>query len=341
VKNIVILGSTPAAARIIETLRAKDTESAITLVSFDGDLPGQRNRYADFVAGTCTGKDLDCQSAVFYSDRHVRVIADKKFNRVNFNRGRVFLEGEEKENLQYDVLVFCDLPSSRFPDIKGINKTGVFGLRKRVDIEMIQRQAPLIDAVMVQSDSLAGFKMAAAVASLGQETILVLPGNGDFTRQLGAGVTEKVKKDFEENRLRLIWGAEITEILGDADLKAVRLATGRVIAADMVIFDEKQRDLRLFADSAVTCGERICVDGDFRTADPRVFACGDICQTGEGCFFEHLSDQRCALQGEKIARAILEETFEMVEPADDDACLFAGCRVSLSGDVLPATPAEK
>ena len=50
-------------------------------------------------------------------------------------RKKIFTD--DKEQIDYDVLVVTDTPENRFPDIKGVNKAGVFGFKKLKDIEEI------------------------------------------------------------------------------------------------------------------------------------------------------------------------------------------------------------
>jgi nitrite reductase (NADH) large subunit len=260
--KIVILGSSAAGAKIIEEIRKTDPSSAITVISFDGHYPNTRDAYAPFIANEIAPEKVFPRSRGFYEQHHAQVLFDKKITRINVKRKKIFTE--EQEPIDYDVLVVTDTPENRFPDIKGTNKQNIFGYKKLKDIDTIVNALPFVKTVVIQSDRFSGLQAAASFIKREKEVILVSSEGNFLNKHFDAAATAWLMAKFEEKGLRILVGNPITEILGDKDAKAVRLRSGKVFSAEIVLFMETEEDLRLFAGSGVPMGQKIDVDRDFK-----------------------------------------------------------------------------
>jgi len=274
-KKIVILGSSAAGAKAIEEVRRTDPSSEITVIAFDGHYPYRRDAFASFIANEIEPKDVFCRSMDFYERHRVNVILDKTISRVNLKRRKILTE--EKEQIDYDTLIVTDTPENRFPDIRGTHKDGVFGYRKLKDIDQIVNILPLIETVAVQSDSFSGLQAALAFVKRKKETILISSEDSFLNRHFEAETLEWLMGAFEEKGLRIMRASAISEILGDRDAKAVRLQSGKVFAAEVVLFGETDEDLRLFSNSDLKVNGKINVDAQCRTNIAGVFAVDQAC----------------------------------------------------------------
>ncbi|MCK5179290.1 MAG: NAD(P)/FAD-dependent oxidoreductase, partial [Candidatus Omnitrophica bacterium] len=57
-KQIVILGSSAAGAKMIEEVRRNDPLSEITIIAFDGHYPYMRDAFAPFIAQEIIPEDV-------------------------------------------------------------------------------------------------------------------------------------------------------------------------------------------------------------------------------------------------------------------------------------------
>jgi len=57
----------------------------------------------------------------------------------------------------------------------------------------------------------------------------------------------------------------VEEILGDVQVKAVKLKSGKVLACDTIIFDEAKVDMRMLSEPALNDQDQIAVEASFRT----------------------------------------------------------------------------
>ena len=273
--KVIILGSTQGAVKAVEEIRAADKTSEIVLLSFDGYYPYDRRHFFDLLNKTVPLNKIFYKTKDFYEKHKVKVILDKKITKIAFKKHKVFIE--DQEPLDYDLLVITQPPDYSLPDIKGIHKEGVFTLKKLKEIEQIIHLLPLTDTVAVQSAALQGLKTISFFLSQGKEVLWIFEKQSVFSRWLTSDQKERLWKCFEENRLRVLEGNPIVEMLGDADIKAVRLNSGKVIACPIVIFPEAGDDFRLFAGSPLKINQKICVDRNFKTNVENVLAVDEAC----------------------------------------------------------------
>jgi len=276
-KRIVILGSSSIGADIIERVRQHDPETGIKLISFDGHYPYIRDRFASVIARSIAPENVLARPKEFYDQNNVDVVLDKKITRINTKRKRITFE--DKEQIEYDTLIITDTPENRYPDIKGTNKTGVYGIKKLSDIETLTQNIPMIDTVAVVCEHFSGLQLAAAVVQRKKEVIVISSENDFLGRHFDQMAIDWLTARFLDSGIRVMRGNKISEILGDKDTKAVRLGSEKVLSAQAVIFEELDEDLRLLSDSDLKSNKKILVNHQFRTNIEDVYAVDQTCDT--------------------------------------------------------------
>jgi len=257
-KKIVVIGNSIAGVKALETIRGFDTECSLTIFALDGFYPYNRDLFADYFLKKIKESKLSYKPKEFYEQSRINVILERQISRVNFKNKRIFTQ--EKDQIDFDVLIIVDTHQVKFPDIKGTGKTGVFALRKLSDLKKMITAFPLIETVVIETNSPQGLRMADAFKKTGKEVIVL------------------------DN--------SVAEILGDAEVKAIRLKSGKVLAAEMVIFAETPPDLRVFNETGLETGERIWVDSSFKTNLEGVFALDHAAQFKEESLRSYLKTSR-------------------------------------------------
>ena len=311
-----------------EELRKSDAGIEAILFPMEQELPYYQEKLPQFVSGNVSLDQMYYRHADSYSHDKIQVIFDTKISRVNFNRKRVFTES--KKQYDFDVIFITDTGSDTFPDIKGTNKLGVFSLSRLSHMRILAKDLALIETIVIESDTQEGLEMAQTLVDLGKEVLLVtatkkiIPVNetasqeGISGQNLGEEIQaqENQKESFEEKKVRIVEETSIMEVLGDSDVKAVKLKSGKVFATQVVIFGNIQKDMRLFKDTGLSINEGIVVDEKFRAGIEGVFAFGNACVSSlasNGCRMED--------QGEAIAAVIqgqkLEDSVSAPEPVTE------------------------
>ena len=269
-KKIIAIGNSIAAVRALEEIRRRDKESEITLFCEENHLPYNRFLFGDLLTKTIAEDKIFYKAAGFYKEQNILTILGKRIARVDFKKNRITTE--EKEQVLFDALLIANTGHDRFPDVKGTNKMGVFGLRRLGDMKDILSILHLVDVVVIQANTIDGLKVAEGLRVKNKDVVLVIPSPQLLSGILDGETAEAILKYLEENGVRVIRGSSVTEILGEGEVKAARLNTGKVLASQMVIFGDTVPDLRLFNDSPLERKGGILADEYFRTSMEGVFA---------------------------------------------------------------------
>ncbi len=273
-KRIFIVGNTLAAAKTAELIRRQDAESELTIFSTDGLYPYEADRLVGLIAGK-NSKDMLVQSKDFYEKNKITVLLDKTISKINLKRSRIFTE--QKDQMEYDVLVIADLPAKKFPDVKGANKEGIFNFRSLPQVETLVKKLLLAETIAIQADSFEAFEFACALKKKGKEVFLFVSENSFLTQKFSSEAQRQIVEYFGVKGLPIYISNEIVEILGDSDVKAIRLKSGKVLAAQIVLLENMREDWRIFSENdQFQINARFEVSEAMETTIPNVYAFSPI-----------------------------------------------------------------
>ena len=278
-KKIVVLGNSIAGVKAIEVIRSADPTIEISMISFDGHYPHRKEFFGKLIANEISFDDILYKPKGYYEGNRITVIVDKNLSRINFKRNVIFCE--DKDQIPYDALLISDMPNYKFPEIKGTNKSGVYGIKRLGDIVQIINALPFTDVVSIQSDNLMGLQIAMNLVKREKEVLFITPGNQILPSILNPQQSQKLVNALNQVGLRIVFQNTLSELLGDGELKAVRLKTGKVYASQMVLFSETREDLRFVSDSHLKIKDKICVDSYFKTNIHNVYALDELCELPE------------------------------------------------------------
>jgi nitrite reductase (NADH) large subunit len=274
-KNVVIMGQSPAVHAAVKALLDRDPSVAITLISCDGQLPYDRMLLPGLIDRSVREKDLFCADEDYYKSAQVQVIMGKEISRVNFNRKRIFMA--EKVHVDFEGLIIADGSEVRLPPFKGIRRQGVFVLARLESVKSLVRYLTFTETAIVEPCGFAGIKAALALKAVGKDVIVAVRDEALLMKILPAARVQVLGRALEKRGIRLIMGG-IDDVIGETEVKAVRLKSGKVVACDMVVLEDVAPDLRFLCDTELVVGERIPVTAAFRTNIPEVYAIDAVCQ---------------------------------------------------------------
>ncbi|MBI5150598.1 MAG: FAD-dependent oxidoreductase [Candidatus Omnitrophica bacterium] len=326
-KKIVVLGSSIAAVKALEEIRQTEPQSEATILSSDGSHPHDRTLFIPVLTKELDYKKILYKPNDFYEKQGIQVVTDSKVSRVNLRKKKITTE--DKRQFDYDVLMIADVPGWKLPEIKGNTKTGAYSLKNLKELDQVLDILPLIETVVVQSDTLEGLRIAAAFARRGKETAWVVSTPTILPEFLETEQARKAAEILQNDKLRVICANAIAEMLGEGEVKAVRLKTGKVIAAQLVIFPEAREDWRLLAESALTITGTVAVNEQLYTGLEGVFA---VDRAARG---ENLDRASLEEQGRIVAGALKGETAAFRWPVARQPLTFPDLAINFLGR-LPA-----
>mgnify|MGYP001606062931 FL=1 len=268
-KKILILGSSIAGVKAIEEIRRFEPDCEATILT-DGEYPYDRGLFTPVLSKEVDYKKIFYKPNDYYEKNRINVVVGQKIARVNLKKCKVTTD--DKQAFEGDVLIVTDAPGYKLPEIRGVNKNGVYTLQQLTDLNLILDFLPLIDTVVIQSDSNRGASIAAAFLKRDKEVIWVVSSGQIAQELLNADASGKMTAAVQEKKLYMVAGNPISEILGEGDVKAVRLKSGKVLATQIIIFPDTPADFKLFTDPSLTIEGKIRVNEQFQTGVEGVFA---------------------------------------------------------------------
>jgi nitrite reductase (NADH) large subunit len=290
--KIVIVGSSLAAISAIEAIRAHDTQSEITLFCPEGVLPYDRTLLPSWIAKQTKEARLHPKTYEFFDTHKVKVVLNEQLARISVKRRQ--LTTESKNHISYEKLLLLDLGEAKLPPIKGNHRKGVYDGYHYKSVKELGKNVAFVDNIVVAVNSFQNLNMACALSALGKEVVVVSKGNGILAEIFDEETAALLKQILEGKGMRVINDNSIEEVLGDTDVKAARLKSGKVIAADMVLLDDAEPQVKMLAETGLTEGRFIPVDIHLKTALNEVYAADALCCGYGASLEETILQGQCA-----------------------------------------------
>ena len=161
----------------------------------------------------------------------------------------------------------------------GMSLPGVVTFRDLADVAAIRAAARAGARAVVIGGGLLGLEAAYGLARLGVETTLLHVMDRLMERQLDACAAGLVKAAMEAKGVRVELQADTAEVLGETHARAVRLADGRELPADLVVVAVGVRPVTDLAKGAgLAVGRGVLVDDGLTTSAAGIHAIGECAE---------------------------------------------------------------
>ncbi|MBI5166942.1 MAG: NAD(P)/FAD-dependent oxidoreductase [candidate division NC10 bacterium] len=277
----LIIGNSAAAIGAVESIRPRDREGEITILSKEPYYAYSRPLITEYIADVFRDEDLTYRGPDFYRENRIQVHLGIKARAVN-PKNRVVLTEDGTEH-PYDRLLIATGGTPIVPPIKGLDKEGVFTCTTWDDSKAIKALLPRVKRAVVVGGGLIGVKAAEGLYEAGVHVTIVelLPHiMGRILDAEGAYIFEAYLKG---KGLGIITGETVVEALGNGRVEGVRLASGDTLPCDFLIIAVGVRPNveEVVEGSGIRVNQGILVDRHMRTSVPDVYAAGDVAEGDE------------------------------------------------------------
>ncbi len=272
--KFVIIGGGVAALEAAITIRQRQSEAQITLLSREAVLPYRRPALSRMVAAPIPDEQFLIKPAAFYEQQHIDVELDTTVRSIDRANRRVITD---HTSTPYDALILATGSRCFLPPIPGIDGASVVTLREFADLQEIDRRlngGAIQDAVVIGCGPL-GLELAESLLARNCRVTMVescprlMPRN--FTPEQSAATLEELGR---VPHLSFRFGATVESIAPDKIT-----VSGEEIPADLVLVSAGNRaNSELALNAGLACGRGVAVDAAMRTADPAIFAAGDCAE---------------------------------------------------------------
>ncbi len=277
--DILIIGGGPAGIVTAVTARKNNPSKRITLVRdkerevIPCSIPYIFNRMGSVEESLVSDEPLEANKIDLLIGRATGIDTANK---------EVALKGGKK--ISYDKLVLATGSGPILIPIKGIDKKGVWHIKKDIQYLRELRQAVLKSRnIVIIGGGFIGVEVAEELSRIDGLNISIIERLdhcliATFDEEFAVAAEEMLK----HGGVRIHTKCTVNEIAGDNRVESVKLDNGKNIPADLVILSIGAKpNTNLAKDAGIrigTCGG-IWVDKHMRTDAPEVFAVGDCTET--------------------------------------------------------------
>ncbi|MGC8875042.1 MAG: NAD(P)/FAD-dependent oxidoreductase [Chloroflexia bacterium] len=234
-----------------------------------------RPRLPFFLAGEIPQEQLYAHPPSWYEQRGIQVHTGTGVARLEPGQKRVILDNGEA--VPYDRLLLATGSFSFIPPLEGAGKRGVFSLRTLDDALAIREHAARSQQAAVIGGGLLGLEAARALSRLGLEVTVLEYFGHLLPRQLDAEGAALLQRQIEAMGIHVALQADTQAILGNDEVKAVRLKDGREFPAQLVLIATGVRcNVNLAAAAGLAVDRGVIVDASMATSAPDIYAAGDV-----------------------------------------------------------------
>jgi len=275
--RVVILGAGHAGGSAAAFLRQYGFAGPIVLVGEEKVAPYQRPPLSKaWLKGEAGEDELMLKDESWYAENGCRLLLGVRAEKIDRAGKTVSLSNGE--TVAYDFLIIATGARARKLPIPGADLKGVLELRTTVDAEALKAALGPGKRLAVIGGGYVGLEAAASARKLGSEVVII----EREARCLARVACEPLSTFFQDYHRKHGVAFELTAGVEafdgeDGHITGVRLADGRVIPCDAALVgvgampnDEIARE------AGLPCENGIVVDLEARTADPAIFAIGDV-----------------------------------------------------------------
>lgn len=279
----LIIGNGVAGTTAAETIRQRDPEGEITLIT-EEDLPFYRRiMLNEYLAGTMAESGLVVHNQEWYDKLNLKLFTSTRVVAAPSDRAEIITA--TGQNLPYDRLLVATGSHSFLPPVPGNDRPGVHTLRNIEDARRISTCCRPDGQAVLIGGGLLGLETGQALLKRGLKVTVVEMSPRLLPNQLDDKGASRLQSLLSARGFTFRIGAALREITGNPEVTGVALANGEVIPATLVIFSAGVRpNLELARGLGLECNRGIIVDAMMRTSRAGVFAAGDVAEFCGVCY---------------------------------------------------------
>jgi NADPH-dependent 2,4-dienoyl-CoA reductase/sulfur reductase-like enzyme len=275
-EQFVIVGAGLAGGKAAETLRAEGFSDRIILVGDEDVRPYERPPLSKgLLLGTGKREDAFVHSAQWYDENSVELRTGVRATSLDRDARAVQLA--DGSRVAYDRLLLATGSRPRRLSVPGADLGGVLYLRTLADSQRLDAYLTEGSRVVLIGGGWIGLEVAAAARTRGAAVTVVEMAPLPLQRVLGDEVATVYRDLHAGHGVTFHCGAMLRELSGSDTVSTVVLSDGSEIPADVVVVGVGiEPNVELAAAAGLEVAGGVVVDASLRTADPNVFAAGDV-----------------------------------------------------------------
>lgn len=283
-KTIIIIGNGMVGYKFCEKFVGKERSEHYKIVVF-GEEPRpayDRVHLSEFFENQ-DAKALEMAPVEWYTNNNIELVTNERVT--DIHRASKTITTAKDRYFSYDYLVIATGSVPFVPQIKGIEKEGVFVYRTIEDLEnmlahaaKLKKQKPNAKAAVL-GGGLLGLEAGKAVMDMGLEPHIVEFASKLMPRQLDSRSSQVLQLKLESIGLNIHLSKATNQILGDTTITGMEFGEDDRLAVDMLVISAGIRprdELAKTCDLEMGVRGGIVVNNKMQTSDANIYAIGEV-----------------------------------------------------------------
>ncbi|NTV90211.1 MAG: FAD-dependent oxidoreductase [Clostridiales bacterium] len=271
----IIIGGGIAALSCAEEIRNNSEKAEITMISKEKHFPYYRLNLTRFLAGETDKDSLTIYPESWYKEKRISLITGKEVHEIHKEQKSIQLE--DGTSIPYDRLILANGAHPFIPPIQGSDLKNVVTVRTMEDSEFILEKMKSVKACICIGGGILGLEVAGAIAKSGVHVLLLEGSEWLMPRQLNRKAAARLKEYLKTIGVEVKENASTQEITGSEKCEGVRLSTGELLPAELVIITAGVRpNTNLARKSGLEVNSGMVVDNHMRTSEEDIYGAGDV-----------------------------------------------------------------
>ena len=275
-QRIVIVGNGMVGYKLCEKLKKHQVTAKIIVYGEEPRPAYDRVHLSSYFNGT-TAEDLQMAPASWYKEQGIELHLGELVTQID--RDRKTLATHTGRLDTYDYLVLATGSSAFVPQLKGVERDGVFVYRTIDDLNQIIAFGKNVSRAAVLGGGLLGLEAAKALQDLGLQTHVVEFAPRLMPRQLDEAGSSVLQRKLESLGLSVHLQKSTKEIAGNGIVDGLEFNDGSSLDVEMVVISA---GIRPRDELAKRCGLEthvrggVIVDDYLKTSDACIYAVGEV-----------------------------------------------------------------
>ena len=275
--KIIIIGAGIAAVSAVKAIRQHSKDIEITVYGDEEYFPYKRIRLTKDLSYGLQPENLLIQKESWYQENHVRFHKGTRVTGLDPAVRRIFLSDGTAD--EYSSLLLANGARNNVLPIKGIDKKGVYSLRRLEDAFDILEQAKRSHRILIIGGGVLGLEIAWSLKQLQKEVVVVEALPRLMPKQLDEPASKVLQDIVYSCGVAVHTGTQTMEITGDDSVTGFITDSNLKEHCDMVIHSTGIRsNIELVKDTGIRTHRGILVNERMETNLPDIYAAGDIAE---------------------------------------------------------------
>lgn len=276
-KSIVIIGNGAAGYYAAKTIREQSRNAHITMISSEEYLSYYRPQVSTYLSMKRLENSMFISPIEWYINNNIDIKLAQWVKEINTSTKIVILESGEE--ISYDKLILANGSRNSVLPIKGIEKKNVFTLRNIKDANNIKNSMSQGKNAIVIGGGLLGLEAAWQLKQAGLNVTVVEFAPTLLSRQLDKEGADIFKTYIDAADIPILLRESVEEILGSSSVHGIKLKSGKLLEADMVLFSVGIiPNKELIQNTSIITNRGILVNEKMETNLDDIYACGDVAE---------------------------------------------------------------